>query len=294
MNSNKFDFPHYLDDQPLFRVGTVVEFNPATFTADVQMTRSEIRMAAPILGLGGQAESTDMSWQQNLRGATVAMVLIEGEYYVMSTLPTAVQEHTAGPQSGVTPDTSQAEQDVLTQRETEITRTFNNNRPKTLLPGDKFIRAEDGAELGLLQGGMATLKASPLAQLILGKFRDFARLVARRVQVFSDFGEIELFHRDGGKVGLEIFGGTRIAETHPNKKTWSVYVSLGHKAGDPNSRIYLEARDGSGAAKATANFMVNGKLKLWAETDIDIEAGSKINMVAADAINLQAPRVNTN
>jgi hypothetical protein len=281
-HNSRFNPPYAAEQQPQFRTGVVTAFYPATFTADVRMEGVESKSEVPILGMYGSSMGSDLVWLQNLRGSIVLMVLIDGEYHILTTVPQQVPYAPEEPPAVAQPVTFPSPESKVTaaaNTTTHTSRSFNRNRPTDLLPGDKLIRAEDGAELGLFRGGITRLKASPMAQFILGKYRDLAMLIARRFKIHTDFGEVEFFHREGGKVGLEMKGGADYAtETQPNKQNWSVLVTAGSNADDSKSRLFIEVRDSGGSSKVTLNMKNDGDLDVWAKKDMNLKADGKINL----------------
>jgi hypothetical protein len=206
----------------------------------------------------------------------VLLVLVESVYHILATIPQQVTETLKSPQAETLPSTAE-EVEVTLSRKEEVSRNFNPNRPYDFLPGDKCIRAQDGAELGLFRGGIAKLKASSLAQFFLCKYRDVAVLMSRRFRLFSDFGEIEFFHRDGGKVGMELRGGAEFSGTHPSKEKWSVKVTMGHSETNPKDRLYIEVGNDAGAKQVTIAFKNSGELDIWSRRTINLKA-NRINM----------------
>jgi hypothetical protein len=271
-----------------------VDFNPVSYTASVQLSSYEAVVHAPVLGMYGPQGSHDLVSLNSLLGATVAMILIGGQYHVLSTMPEVSALPVDGPQPEASAS-SETEIELKTIREEAATKSFNPNRSTDLLPGDKLIRASEGAEMGVFQGGIAKLKASPMAQFILGKYKDLARLIARRVQVFSDFGEVEIFHREGGKVGLEIRGGADLAdETHPSKEIWTALVTIGHHEEDESRRLFIETRDGSGGSMATFSMSNAGKVEVWCADTVNVTADSQVNITGNSKVNIKGGAVNIN
>jgi len=270
MINSKYNPAFALDKRPAYRTGLVTEFNTTTHTADVKLEGSECLTSVPVLGMFGTSHGTDVTWLQNLRGAQVLLVLVGNSYHVLSTIPQQVKETKAGayPTGGV-PGAAASEAETL--RKGTAFRNFNSNRPTDLLSGDKLIRAEGGAEVGLLQGGVVRLKASPMAQFILGKLKDYGLLIVRRFTMFSDFGEIKCFN-DGGKVGLSIKGGgDYVGESHPNAGKYTIEISIGSCLSNPEHRLFIETKDLSGKAKNKLSLSMDGKVSLWAKGETTLE-----------------------
>jgi hypothetical protein len=64
--------------------------------------------------------------------------------------------------------------------------TADPKKPTDFLPGELVYTAKGGAQLGILAGGMAILKASTLSQIVMSKFEGLVRLVTRNYQRYSD------------------------------------------------------------------------------------------------------------
>jgi len=271
MINSKYNPAFALDKRPAYRTGLVTEFNTTTHTADVKLEGSECLTSVPVLGMFGTSHGTDVTWLQNLRGAQVLLVLVGNSYHVLSTIPQQVKETKAGAYpTGAVPGAAASQAETL--RKGTAFRNFNSNRPTDLLSGDKLIRAEGGAEVGLLQGGVARLKASPMAQFILGKLKDYGLLIVRRFTMFSDFGEIKCFN-DGGKVGLSIKGGgDYVGESHPNAGKNTIEISIGSCA-DETHRLFIETKDAGGESQTRMSLSMDGIINLWAKKDINIETG---------------------
>jgi hypothetical protein len=239
---------------------------------------------------------TDLVWIHDLRGALVVLVYINSSYYILSTAPEQVLETQSVAQSKTGPSFEMS--DLVKDAKSERAlggRNYNPNRPQDLMSGDKVLRASDGAEMGVFKGGIAKLKASAAAQFILCKYRDLARLIARRIKIFSDFGEVEFFHRESGKVGMEIRGGGDLTnETHPSKGIWTALVTFGYREEDPDSRIFIETRDSGGQSKATVCLKMTGELDVWADSAVNIKTDGDAVVQAANKVNVKAGQINLN
>jgi hypothetical protein len=65
----------------------------------------------------------------------------------------------------------------------------NPSKPADFVPGDQIMTTEGGAVLGALQNGSIIAKASALAMVLISKFDDLVRIVARNFERFSDVGQ---------------------------------------------------------------------------------------------------------
>lgn len=276
------------DKLPLVRVGIVSDFNPTSYTANVTLEGSERLLAIPVLGMYGPSTGTDLVWLQNLRGAQVVLLLIGNTYHVLAPMAVPVSEPGVCAQPETLPSTAN-EVAVEEYRSEDAFRSFNPNRPTDLMSGDKLIRAEDGAELGLFRGGVAKLRASAACQFILGKYKDFARLMTRRFQLYTDFGEVDFFHGDDGAVGVSIKGGASFSsETHPSKSNWTVLINTGHCESDPSHRLTVETRDTSGTTQTKLTLSNDGKIDVFCNDSVNIEAKGKVDVLCHDSVSVEA------
>lgn len=231
------------------------------------------------MGTQGPSHGRDVVWLQNLRGSTVLLILVYHQYYLLNTVPNlslGFTDSEAIPLLEEAPGHGGANKDTYIQA---AERTYQGGRPVDFYPQDKVLATSTGVLLGLFNEGVVKLKASPLCQIILGRYKDFIRLVSRRVQAFTDFGEIETVHTPEGKVGLHIRGGADFAgETHPSVAEWTVQAWLGHDPLDPDSRLHLLVNNIAKDQYVTMTFDQNGHLLAQATQDITLVAGRDANI----------------
>ena len=271
-----------LDNKPMFKIGIVQSCNPAAHTVDVLIAdRSESYDSVPILGLYGQLSGNDLTWLNNLRGSYVVLINILGVFHVLSTFPVSAFNRT---QSEHFQNSESISGETITEEETlpyesGIFKDYNQNRPVDFICSDKILRTDDGVELGLLKGGLIRLKASPLAQFTLGKLKDFARLVARTYQFFSDFGQVQST-RQGDKTSLIIQGGASYKdESNPQDPKWTAEAYFGDYPGNPDSRIYLKATDVDKSEYANIALLNNGQVFSESSTETNITVGTALNQL---------------
>ena len=99
----------------------------------------------------------------------------------------------------------------------EGSNNIRGNSPPDVLPGDDFKTGDDGQTLAILAGGSVIAKATALCQLILTKTRATALLVARRLKIFTDFGEITS-DSENGQASLKIKGGSHVKQNNKQNK----------------------------------------------------------------------------
>lgn len=277
------------------RSGTVISVNPRTFTAVVKMPDIEGAMSVGMLNIYGASYGEDLVWLQNIRGAEVLLIKHAGQYYILGTKPVQVTKTDDSVVDDVT-DTGHGGASELSYRKRLDYRSMNPNRPSDFMPGDKIIRADDGAEIGLFRGGVAVLKGSPMAQIILGKIKDFLKIISRRVEWFTDFGELLFKHDASGKVGMEIHGGANYGETHPGAAQWTVQAWLGDYPSDSQSRLYVRVNDPGNGQFVTLRMGTDGTIEMETSKDkmetigeaADEQVGTTKLSVSNGAMTLQS------
>ena len=220
------------------------------------------------VGLYGSPYGQDLTWLQNLRGAIVKLSKIDGEYFIVHTIPSELvdinKEHPysiPATQSGV------GGEDDLTYKKGAYAN-YSGNRNTAFLPSDKILRADADVDLTICKEGVVRLRAGTLAQFILGRYKDFARIVARIYQFFSDFGEVKSTHTSSGRVGFQIQGGADFKEeTHPSMKKWTVQVWYGDFPDDPNARLHIRVNDPDNVEFVTLQYDINGTQTLDLSND---------------------------
>ncbi|MCB5270522.1 MAG: hypothetical protein LHW56_01605 [Candidatus Cloacimonetes bacterium] len=263
---------------PLFEVGIVVDCNPQAYTVDIKMEGLRLLTGVPLLDVYGAPHSRDVSWLRDLRGARVLVGKIGGTPIVFGTLPV---EGVGGSTEEVPPlaEAGYGGSEAHTYlRSSE--KHYSGGRPVDMFPQDKVLRTSSGVLLNLLNEGLAVLKASPLCQIVLGRFRDFVRVVARRFQLYTDFGEVETTH-EAGRVGLSFRGGADFAaETHPEVAEWTVRAWLGHDPSDVDARLHLLVNNVAQDQYVDLVFDQNGNIKLQATHDATMQVGNNIGLVS--------------
>jgi hypothetical protein len=77
--------------------------------------------------------------------------------------------------------------------------SFNSSKPGDMLAGDHITTSEGGGMLAVLRGGTVVMKASALAQFIVSKLDDVARVVGRNIELMSEVG-VEAFVSTKGTI----------------------------------------------------------------------------------------------
>ena len=267
--------------------GTVSSVNIKNYTVTVVSGNEKTYSNTPILDTYGSYFNQDITWLKSLLGTTVACVWLVDRYYVLGVLPfehTAEEEELAFPVA--TGEHGGAKEDSYG---TLGGKVFKGRRANDIYDGDKILKAGNGGELSLLREGVARLKAGPLSQFILGRFKEFGRLITRVFKHFTDFGEVEHYHTDEGRVGLYIKGGADYKEeSHPSKAKWTVQSWIGDYPDDPDSRLYIRVNEKENSEFVTLKFDIGGNLTLETSQNDTQDIGNERvhNIVSDESINV--------
>ena len=205
---------------PNISLGKVLEVFPDTYTATVTILASSDETFGKIFECKILALRLD-----NFGAASVSLPMPQDRVYVSTqfstSFPSIVGYETA-PREQTLPTEHQARLTPFTPTTDTTMPTGTNSirgkAPADVIPGDDFKTGTDGQALAILTGGSVIAKATELCQLLLTKTRATATLVARRLKIFTDFGEI-ISDSENGSATLAIRGNTQVkkntsAEAH--------------------------------------------------------------------------------
>lgn len=255
----------------LFHTGTVISANPKTLTCNVLRTEGGMLYNVPVANTTGGLLNNDVQWNQNLRGAIVYYTFFDDIPYILGTLPQNIVP--AVPVSVNSTETNTGGSNGTTYGATD-TPQMSSGRNIDYQPNDKVISTDGGASLSLLGEGGVVLKASPLAQIIMGAGMDFMRLVARELSIFTDFGSLEFSHGSSGRNGLTIKGGAMYGdESQPDPGIHTVFMHLGDTDQNPDSRFGVRVTDIDGNMFCGLVMQKNGKMVFTNSHDYLLSVG---------------------
>lgn len=163
---------------------------------------------------------------------------------------------------------------------------YRGGRPKDILPGDWIRLGSRGNYVAVLEGGLSILRGGELSQVIANPHDDSVRILARNLDLYTDFGEIE-FTNNGGQVNMSLSGGSQQEdETSPSVGGFTISADLGAKGdafefyiGDPRGTVYWRSHirpDGS-------QELFTGDIDSYSTGNCDyIVAGNKKDVVMKD------------
>ena len=194
-------------------IGTVIEVFTDTYTASVHITSAGDESYGDVLECKIQVlKLTDLG------AAAVSLPLPQDQVYVTKqfskTTPSIIGYVTPA-RSATSTTEHQAKLTPLRQKTGSLPKGLTNIRgkaPADSLPGDDFKTGNDGQVLGMLTGGSLIAKATTLCQLLLTKSTATATLVARRLKIFTDFGEI-VSESKNGSASVAIRGNSHVKKS---------------------------------------------------------------------------------
>ena len=99
--------------------------------------------------------------------------------------------------------------------------------PTDMLPGDMLSGNRSGARVGVLEGGVAMLRGSPMAQVRAYALQDLVEIISRNFRHITDMGIFEVTNADG-RVNMSFRGATdQLGETGGDEENWTIRMDLG-------------------------------------------------------------------
>jgi len=237
--SGLFSSPHSYDSN--FIEGTVTNVDPIRFVCSVKTMKGQFFDQVQWLLPTGGAGKSGMHISPNVGDQVVISTSLSYPIIIGSLprmgLPTTELTNVTGATLAV---------DGGNSSDMRNGYSANPNKPSDFTPGDYVITTEGGGIFAMLANGSALIKSSPLAQIIVSKFDDLVRVVARNWERMSDIGQQTIANVSGRM--YEFIGWDR----NLNRSKVSIYelkdivgdVAAGEVLkGDPNPDITLPAKD---------------------------------------------------
>lgn len=169
---------------PSFIEATVTNVDPIRFTCSVKTTRGQLLDSITWLLPTGGSGGTGAHFSPNV-GDQVLLNTSLGYPLIIGCMP-----RPGLPRTDLT-SISGSPLPVDTGNATSMKNgyTANPNKPSDFVPGDHIHTNDSGGALGILANGTVIARASALAQILISKFDDIVRIVARNFEKFTDFGQ---------------------------------------------------------------------------------------------------------
>lgn len=244
--------------QEIFATGTVINVSPTTLTCEILKTTGGILYNVPVLNSAGSVQGNGLSMLNNLRGSVVCYTYICGKPYIVGTVPVPSSPRARISNSSTNTGTGGDNQNTYGS---SGEMAYSGGANSGWSPNDKVFSTDGGAELALFSEGGVVIKASPLAQIILGSMMDFIKVVCREFHLMTDFGELKFSHGSSGRTGLSITGGAAYGEeAQAGAGTNTVHMYLGDTPDAPESRFGVRVNSTDGADYGAFSLGKDGKL----------------------------------
>lgn len=256
---------------PEYYIGSIFRLDPTKGTCDIALLNNQGRIYdVPILG----TESTGLSGSVSLASSleeqsTVLLMRICHKWYVLCTIPV---ENNGQPGTAVSSTNTGTGGDNATTygRNAGSGPTYMAGRSVDSLSGDKRLVADGGSTLLLGKEGLVVLKASDLAQIVMGAYKNFVRIMSREFELFTDFGTIRF--TGGGKegvTGMAIMGGGNFAdESSTIEPAYPVHMYMGEVPWDVNGRFAMQVDSPKGDQHIRTEIDINGNRETYASKAI--------------------------
>jgi hypothetical protein len=177
MSNLNSPYPYYSG----FVEATVLSVDPIRFMCSVKTINNKIMQEVRwLLPTGGFTES-GMHFTPNIQDRVLVSTSL-GYPLILGCIPRL------GAYAGETSSATGAEPSPDMGTDSEVSGAAMNNpsKPADFSTGDFMFTARGGALLGVLTSGIAILKASSLAQIVMSRYDGLVRIVGRNYQRFSD------------------------------------------------------------------------------------------------------------
>ncbi len=268
--------------------GTIIDVNSSEYTCHVRArgTNGEgyalenVPLLSKSVGTDTWAGSTDIPE----RLSPCLVLKIDTRYYVMDVAPLSRNLNTNPPvidknksitlttDDNYTPESHKTLPPQGSAAERKFMSSSRANRPHDALPGDKFWRTREGGFMGILRGGLILAKAGEFCQLMMSRIDALFRLVSRNIQIFTDWGRIDILN-DKGNTNMSLKVGANYSD---NKQgDFTVHLDVG-STGD---LVRLKVTGVGGIPMASAQIYPSGRIEVISLNSIYVNClGSSIDM----------------
>jgi hypothetical protein len=254
-----------------FHKGTVVDSDPATHTAQVQL---ELNQGTPVCSIMSRVHDPDLRGGEIYLPKPGAKVIVgytdSNEPFILGYVR---ESSSSGDLGSGTPG------DLMKSSAIPMADPYigGANDPVNKLGGqdsrregdagdagrgDWLLNSSDGNGLAVLEGGVNIFKAGDLSQILGFKLGDLIRIVAQNFELFTGMGELRVV-TENKKSKIEFRGSTEPEDAHPTREQWNIEAGLG---GDANL-FYLRFIDSdTGAVKAGFTVTKDGDILIEGRT----------------------------
>ena len=268
--------------------GTILDVNSSEYTCHIRARGADGEgydlENVPLLSKSASTDVWAGSTDLPERMSPCLVLKINTRYYVMDVVPQSRNLNTNPPvidknksitlteDDNYTPDSYKTLPSQQSAAERKFFSSARVNRPHDSLPGDKFWRTREGGFLGILRGGLILAKAGEFCQLMMNRIDSLFRLVSRNVQIFTDWGRIDILN-DKGNTNMSLKVGANYSEN--KQEEFTVHLDVG-SIGD---LVHLKVTGVGGITMASAQIYPSGRIEVLSLNSIYVNClGSSIDM----------------
>lgn len=281
-------------------LGNITDVNSKEYTChikafDPETNRGYILENVPFLSRSQSSDSWAGSTEIPERLSPCLVIDINGQYYILDTVP---------PKHALIGDEFEADKNIsLTQTIESYTPDYEKSikqkgqvtkrkfligarghRPHDSLPGDKFWRTREGSFFGLLRGGVIIARVHEFCQFMLNRIDGLGRLVVRNLQMFTDWGRLDILN-DKGKTNLSL----NVGESYSNNKQEKFTIHL--DVGKEGNLVHLRITDTGGTEMSRIQLFPNGRVEVESQHSIYLKRkGSVVDLNNSGDINITSEK----
>lgn len=246
----------------LYELGDVVTYNSATHTSFVRTHSGRPLQDVP------QIKGTATGYDHLTVGTTVVIFWGLGFPAILGCIDMVGQVQSALPSPTLTGVEGAGDNDPT--QSTQGSHSYKPpGAPTDMMPGDWAQVGSLGNHVAVMEGGV-TLMGSPTAHVRSMGPSGTLQLVARRLQQFTDFGQLRI-ENDQGKTSLVLRAGSnQTTQTGQDEQHWTIRLDLG-ATGDvldfrilePEGKLLFRLHAGS-----------DGRVQIYGDGGVDISSGA--------------------
>jgi len=205
-------------------IGTVIACQPDTYTSDVRTASGRVLNGIPRMRSSpGDIVHLEIGTEVLLNFDYNTPIIL-GVLSTPSGTPTDTNKHSIDDTEGFGGQGSNKSSEF----------THGNYRlahePDNMMPGDWTRLGTDGNCVGVLAGGVSTLRSTPMSQIRTHMFNELVEIFSRNFRHVTDMGESTILNNNG-RVTWRFRGGSdQRTEAGPDEQKWTIKMDLG--AGD--------------------------------------------------------------
>lgn len=231
--------------------GIIVRVNPLQGSCDVS-AGGNYYGNIPLPDLARDVEGSGGEFKIVRRGTPVVLRLDMGWPIIAQVLPISTDQEAVGRPSFKLDPTGSASGDLFSSDDGP---TFLGRLPKDMHMGDRGWVGNQGQKLAILDGGVVSMEASPMALVEVNQDEDTLLMAGRNTRLMTGFGNIE-FNDRGGKSSFVFEGGTdQITQTGAGKKNWTISAEMG---GEAEGLVDFQTRNLGGQRVSSLTMNIDG------------------------------------